>query len=175
MSAVEWLIAADKQGRRLLWIEWRPQRRQSLFRPILRSSLCLDLHIEALRRNKQLVGVFESPRCDAVDPDSKGWTKRSARLLCRTDKVRDCGSASLNDAVAHPAHAAGMFDAVGGTKAKVARKIGAHRVGIENDCVKQRRERIAKRGLAGARQTHNENFSLHVLSAAPPQGLATAL
>jgi hypothetical protein len=56
-----------------------------------------------------------------------------------------------------------MLDPVLVGEAEIARQIGAHRIGIEHHHVQERRNRIGERGLAGTRQTHNENFSMHAV------------
>jgi hypothetical protein len=58
-----------------------------------------------------------------------------------TDEFGITRAAGLDDPVAHPAHAAGVFDAVAMGKAKVAREIGAYSVGVKHRSVEQRRQR----------------------------------
>ena len=62
------------------------------------------------------------------------------------------GAAGLDDVVAHPDHAPGVFDRILVRKTEVAREIGAHRVGVEDHGVQERCEHVGKRRLAGAGQ-----------------------
>jgi hypothetical protein len=112
MAAMERLVAADEQRRRLLRIESRSQQRQRLLGPILRRAFGADAQIVFVRRNEHPVGVGETPGIDAVEPDDKRIAEYGAGLLGRADEIGDHGAAGLDDAVAHPAHAAGMLDAV---------------------------------------------------------------
>jgi len=43
---------------------------------------------------------------------------------------------------------------------EIGREVGAHRIGIEHHCIERRCKRVGKCGLAGARQTHNKDFSI---------------
>ena len=138
---MERLVAADEQRRRLLRIEGRPQPRQRLLGPELRRAFGADAQVELFRGDEHPVGVFEPPRRDAVDPDREGLAESRARLRRRADEVGDHGTAGLDHAVAHPAHAAGVLDAVLVGEAEIAREIGAHRVGVEHDRIEQRRQR----------------------------------
>ena len=139
MTSWNVLITADEQRCRLLRIEWWTKQCQRLFGPILRRAVCFDTKIHMIRRNEHLVGVFETAGLDPVDPDRESFAERRACLGGRADKIGDHGAAGLDDAIAHPSHAACVLDAVVVAKAKVLRKIGAHRIGIEHDCVEERR------------------------------------
>jgi hypothetical protein len=76
-------------------------------------------------------------------------------------------AARLHNSVAHPAHAARVLDAIHVTEAEIAREIGSHGIGVEHYCVEQRRQGIGKHRLAGARQTHDKDFTHFVGSATP--------
>jgi hypothetical protein len=115
-----------------------------------------------LLRDEHPVGVFETARFDAIDPNSKSLPERSARIRGRANEIRNHGAARFDHPVAHPAHAARVLDAIHLAEAEVGREIGAHGVGIEHHGVEQRRQRIGKRRLSGARQTHDKDFPHHV-------------
>ena len=95
------------------------------------------------------------PGLDAIEPNRKCLAERGTGLFRRANEIRDHGAAGFNNAVAHPAHAAGMLNAILVAEAEIAREIGAHCVGIEHDRIKQRGERIGQGCFAGARQTHD--------------------
>jgi hypothetical protein len=61
-----------------------------------------------------------------------------------------------------------MLYAILMTEAEIARDIGAHGVGIEHHGVQQWSEHAGQRGLAGSRQTHDEDLAMH----APPRSSA---
>ena len=128
----------------------------------MRRAIGADAQIELVRRHEHPVGVFETSGFDAVEPDHKRVAERGAGILGRADEIGDHGAAGLDDAVAHPAHAAGMLDAIFVGEAEVAGQIGANRVGIEHHRVEQRRQRSRQRCLAGARKSHDENFALQL-------------
>ncbi len=151
MAAMKRLIAADEQCRRFLWVECRTKLCQSLLSPIFRRAVSVDNQIGALGRDKHLVGILEPAGGDTVDPDGERVAESRAGLNRRADKICDDGSAGLDDPIAHPAHAARVLDPVLMTEAQIARKIGAHGIGIEHDGVEQRRKRFGQRGLARAR------------------------
>ena len=114
-----------------------------------------------LRRDKHPVGVLESACIDTIEPDGEGFAECRARFSGRADEIRDDRAASFNNPIAHPAHAARVLDTIFMAKAEIARKIGAHGVGIEHHRVEQGRQRLGERRLAGSRQAHNKNFSPH--------------
>ena len=98
----------------------------------LRRAFRLDTEIEMLRRDEHPVGVLESAHIDAIDPDGEGFAECRARVSGRADEIRDDRAAGFNNPIAHPAHAARVFDPVFMAKAEIAREIGAHGVGIEH-------------------------------------------
>ena len=93
MTAMERLIAADEERRRLLRIERRPQQRQRLFGPILRRAFRPDAQIELLRCDKHPVGVLEAAGIDAVEPDGEGLAEGRARV---------CGVGQMKSAITVP-------------------------------------------------------------------------
>jgi hypothetical protein len=143
MTAMERLVAADEQRRRLLRIEGRAQQRQRPLGPILRRAVRADAQIEFFRRNEHPVGVGEAPGIDAVEPDRERIAEHRTGLLRWADEIRNNSAAGFNHAVAHPAHAAGMLDAIFVREAEVAGQIGAHRIGIEGHRVDERASALA--------------------------------
>jgi hypothetical protein len=131
----------------------------------LRRALRLDAQIKVLRYDEHSVSIFETPCLNTINPNGKGFTESRARVGGRANEIGDHGAASFNDTITHPAHATRILDAVFIAEAEVAREIGAYGVRIEHHCVEQRCQRIRKRRLAGARQTHDQDFPIHV---APP-------
>src|SRR5581483_11900380 len=84
-----------------------------------------------------------------------------ARFGGRADEIGDDGASGLHHAVAHPAHAAGMLDAILMAETEIAREVCPYRIGIEHHRIQKRRKGIGERRLAGAWQTHDEYFLSH--------------
>ena len=161
MAGVEWLEAADEQRGRLLRIEGRAQLLEDPLRPRLRRSIRLDPDVETLWPHEHPVGVVEPAGVDAIDKDGESVAERRARGRGRADEVGDRGAAALDHAVAQPAHAAGLLDAILDREIEIAIDVGAHFVVVEHHGVEHRRKRLRERGLAGAGQAHHENAGLH--------------
>ena len=84
-----------------------------------------------------------------------------AGLLGRADEVGNGIAADLDDAVAQPAHAARMFDAIGFGKAEILVDVGAYFVGVEMNRIQARREHLRQGGLSRAGQPHDQDFLFH--------------
>jgi len=55
-----------------------------------------------------------------------------------------------------------VLDAIRVGEAEIAREICAHSVGVEHNCIEERRERGCERGFTRSRQTHDENLAHRV-------------
>ena len=131
MPGMKRLIASDEQGRGLLGVERGTQPNERLLGPVLRRAFGADPKVHALGCNEHPIGVLEASRIDAVDPDREGVAEGGAGLRGWTDEIRDDRAARLDHPVAYPSHAARVLDPVRMNEAQVARKVRAHRVGIE--------------------------------------------
>ena len=67
----------------------------------------------------------------AIDPNHEGFAKRAPCLLGRTDEIGNRVGAGINHAIAQPAHASRMLDAILAREAEVFADIGTYRIGIE--------------------------------------------
>src|ERR1700728_2830438 len=161
MSAMKLLVAPNEEGRWLPRIESRPQQDESSFGPKLGRFLRLDAQIECVWPYEHAIGVLEPPALNTINPDGESLAERGASLRGGADKVGDHRAARFDNAVAHPPHPPRMLDALLVAEAEIGRKIGAHGIGVENDSIEQRRQRIRKRRLTGARQAHDQDFALH--------------
>lgn len=103
-----------------------------LFSPVLGRTLRFDAQVEMLRRNEHLIRVFEAASLNTINPDRKCGSECRASFASRANKIGDHCAASLDDPVAHPAHAPGVFNPIIVTEPKIPGKISAHRVCVEN-------------------------------------------
>jgi len=126
----------------------------------LRRPLWLDPDIVVLRRHEHPIGVLEAAGLDSIDEDDESTAEGRPRLRRGADEIGDRGAAALHHAIAQPAHAPRLLDAVLHGKPKLAVDVRAHLVVVEDDCVEHRREHPAHRRLAGTGQTHDENLAV---------------
>jgi hypothetical protein len=152
------LITAEEHGRGLLRVERRAQLGQGLLGPVLRRAFGTDAKVIMRGRNEKAIGVLEATSADAIDPNREGGAEGGASLRGRADEIGDHRAACLHHPITHPSHAARMLDAIGVAKAEIAREVLAHRVGIENDCIEERRQRARERGLARPGQAKYKNL-----------------
>ena len=172
MAVVERLIAAEEQRGRLLRIEHRAQLL------ITSSAQYSGAPSAATRRSNGSGGdehaLVSSKRAllDAVDPDDEGLAaaERLSRRRRRADEVGDREAASLDHLVAQPAHAAGVLDAVRLGEAEVLVDVRAHLVGVEVNGIEPRGEHLGERGLAGARQAHDQDLAYRLNHPRPRLG-----
>src|ERR1043166_7490654 len=152
------LISPDKKRRRLFWIEGGSQQGQSALSPIRGSAFGAHPQVKVLRRHKHPICIIETALADAVEPNREGRAKGSSSLIRWANKICNRRSSRFNHPVAHPAHAARVFNAIFVTEAKIARKIFSHSIGVEHDSIEQWRQGVGQRGLAGAGQAHDEDL-----------------
>jgi hypothetical protein len=112
-----------------------------------------DAFVTVRGRDKKPVGVGKPAFLDPVHPDHEGVSERRSGFGRRADEVRNDGAASLDDAVAEPAHAPGMLHAVFVRKPETAVDVAADLVAIEDDGVEERGEGFGERRLPGAGET----------------------
>jgi hypothetical protein len=96
-----------------------------------------------------------------------GRAKGRPRLRRGAYEVSNRGMPRLGYPVAKPAHAAGLLDAVFRGKAEIAINVLSHLVCVEQHCAQKGRKLLCQRGLASARQAHDQDFTPHVYSSVP--------
>jgi hypothetical protein len=69
----------------------------------------------------------------------KAFSESGAGLRGWADEIGNYRPAGFNHSIAHPAHAPCMLDAVFVAKTEVARKVGAHGIGVEHNRIQERR------------------------------------
>jgi len=161
MSGMKRLIAPDKQRRRPLWTECRPKQREDLFGPELWRPIGKNTDVKSLRGHEHPICIFKSSGLDPIDPDDESVTEGGSRLGCWANEIGDHRAAGFDHPIAHPAHTAGVLDAILMAETKIARQIGAYGVGVKYDRAKQRGKRGGERCLTGAGKSHDEDFALH--------------
>jgi hypothetical protein len=85
------------------------------------------------RWDEHTIGILETALFDPIEPDGKGFSECDARLGGRADEIGDNGPTAFNHAIAHPTHAPCVLDTVFVAETEVARKVGAHGIGVEHD------------------------------------------
>jgi hypothetical protein len=135
-----------------------PERGKNGFRPHLGGPLRRNTNVVILRRQEQPVGVFKTAAFDPVDPDDETGAEGFDCLRRRTDEVGDRQTARLDHLVAQPAHTPSVLDPVRQREPQILVQIGSNLVGVEHDGLEHGRESSRKRRLAGAGQSHDENF-----------------
>ena len=97
----------------------------------------------------------------SINPNDESVPESVACLWCGADKIRDCDTAGLDDAITQPAHPTRLFYPVVGREAEVFIYIGANFIGIEQDGSKHWRKNAGEGGLARAGKPHNQDFCAH--------------
>jgi hypothetical protein len=129
------------------------------------SPCCCCIGCRMIRGGEHEVRVGETPLLDPVNPNHKSRAngkKRRARRGRRADKVGDGITAGFDHAVAQPAHPLRMLNTVGLGKSEILVNVRPNLVGFKVHRVEPWRQALGQRGLAGARQAHDQDFSKHV-------------
>jgi len=78
--------------------------------PNLWRSLGPDAHIEAFWRDEYLISILKTARLNSVDEDNKGLAECRPRFGRRADEIGNRGMATLDHAIAQPAHPPCLFE-----------------------------------------------------------------